>query len=125
MSLFRKPKKIQRRVFSSTLDEEEETSSGVGCGTSLKDGRKLNECGMEIDDNGDMVAPPAPQISAKVDKKKSKEGKLKSSSTNKKEIGAGDLGKSKALLSFADEGRSFREKYKFNKKNIVKICDFR
>lgn len=113
MSLFRKPKKIQRRVFSSTLDEEEDASSGVsGGGASTKDARKPNDCEMDVDGNDEMVAPPPPQISVKVEKKKSKEStKLKSSSAgNKKDGGGGDLGKSKALLSFADEGNFLYEK---------------
>lgn len=52
MSLFRKPKKIQRRVFSSNVDED-------GDGTSL-------------DPDAEMEAPPPPIISGKRDKEKSR-----------------------------------------------------
>ncbi|KAH8369131.1 hypothetical protein KR009_002447 [Drosophila setifemur] len=50
MSLFRKPKKIQRRVFSSNADEE--------------------EGGPSVDPDAEMEAPPPPIISGKRDKEK-------------------------------------------------------
>lgn len=102
MSLFRKPKKIQRRVFSSALDDDDDNDSrdmdnsngggGGGCNERKKNPSEDMELGEEL------VAPPPPQISAK---KKTKDGKSKSSG---KSSGSGDSGKPKALLSFADEG---------------------
>ncbi|KAM7362584.1 PAX3- and PAX7-binding protein 1 [Cochliomyia hominivorax] len=127
MSLFRKPKKIQRRVFSSTLDDDEDAngSNGGNSNASSKDARsKSNDNEMEVDDNGDLVAPPPPQISSKSEKKKSKDGKSKSSSS-KKESG-GDMGKSKALLSFADEEEDsevFQVRKSSHSKKVMRMLD--
>ncbi|EDX11931.1 GD19905 [Drosophila simulans] len=73
MSLFRKPKKIQRRVFSSNADEEED--------------------GASLDPDAEMEAPPPPIISGKREKEKSRKA-IKPQEDNSKP---------KALLSFADD----------------------
>lgn len=78
MSLFRKPKKIQRRVFSSNADEEED--------------------GASLDPDAEMEAPPPPIISGKREKEKSRKA-IKPQEDNSKP---------KALLSFADDGEWYR-----------------
>ncbi|XP_065355283.1 PAX3- and PAX7-binding protein 1 isoform X1 [Calliphora vicina] len=128
MSLFRKPKKIQRRVFSSTLDDDEDANGG-GSNASAKDSRKSNDDEMDVDNNGDLIAPPPPQISAKSEKKKSKDSKSKAS-TSKKEVvgggGVGDVGKTKALLSFADEEEDaevFQVRKSSHSKKVMRMLD--
>ncbi|XP_017083503.1 LOW QUALITY PROTEIN: PAX3- and PAX7-binding protein 1 [Drosophila eugracilis] len=96
MSLFRKPKKIQRRVFSSNADEEED-------GTSL-------------DPDAEMEAPPPPIISGKKDKEKSRKAiKLQE-----------DNNKPKALLSFADDeddGEVFQVRKSSHSKKVMRMMD--
>lgn len=87
MSLFRKPKKIQRRVFSSNADEDDDASA------------------MDID--GGMETPPPPIISASG--KRDKDTKTKKTIRQPDESGATTgtstvQHKPKALLSFADDG---------------------
>lgn len=90
MSLFRKPKKIQRRVFSSNADEDDDATS------------------MDIDGgNMETIPPPPPIISlsgGKRDKDKSRKA-IKQSEDNgiASGIGTGQH-KPKALLSFVDDG---------------------
>uniref|UniRef100_A0A6P4E650 PAX3- and PAX7-binding protein 1 isoform X1 n=2 Tax=Drosophila rhopaloa TaxID=1041015 RepID=A0A6P4E650_DRORH len=96
MSLFRKPKKIQRRVFSSNADEEED-------GTSL-------------DPDAEMEAPPPPVISGKRDKEKSRKA-IKPQE---------DSGKPKALLSFADDeddGEVFQVRKSSHSKKVMRMMD--
>lgn len=76
MSLFRKPKKIQRRVFSSNADDDDNTTP------------------MEVDGVLETPPPPIISLSGKRDKDKNKKT-IKQSDDN---------GKPKALLSFADDG---------------------
>ncbi|XP_052838858.1 uncharacterized protein LOC128254071 isoform X3 [Drosophila gunungcola] len=98
MSLFRKPKKIQRRVFSSNADEEED-------GTSLDP-----DAGME------MEAPPPPIISGKRDKEKSRKAVKPQE----------DSSKPKALLSFADEdddGEVFQVRKSSHSKKVMRMLD--
>lgn len=83
MSLFRKPKKIQRRVFSSALDEEDENAA--------------DDMEMEIDGEQSVQ-----------NNKKSKDGGAKKSSNKTDKI---EEPKSKALLSFADDGRFYMHTY--------------
>lgn len=92
MSLFRKPKKIQRRVFSSNADEDDDASS------------------MDIDGgNMETIPPPPPIISlsggGKREKEKTKKS-IKQSEDNGIAPGGTGTGqhKAKALLSFADDG---------------------
>lgn len=100
MSLFRKPKKIHRRVFSSAMDDEDDANADA----------RDTAASENVEQNADeLIAPPPPQISSKSDKKKNKESKSKSStsssSSSKIALGCpGDAGKTKSLLSFADEG---------------------
>ncbi|XP_017042677.1 PAX3- and PAX7-binding protein 1 isoform X2 [Drosophila ficusphila] len=96
MSLFRKPKKIQRRVFSSNADEEED-------GTSL-------------DPDAEMEAPPPPIISGKRDKEKSRKAAKPQE----------DNGKPKALLSFADDeddGEVFQVRKSSHSKKVMRMLD--
>ncbi|XP_037729184.1 PAX3- and PAX7-binding protein 1 isoform X1 [Drosophila subpulchrella] len=96
MSLFRKPKKIQRRVFSSNADEEED-------GTSL-------------DPDAEMEAPPPPIISGKRDKEKSRKA-IKPQE---------DSSKPKALLSFADDeddGEVFQVRKSSHSKKVMRMLD--
>lgn len=90
MSLFRKPKKIQRRVFSSNAGEDDDASS------------------MDIDGgNMETIPPPLPIISlsgGKRDRDKSKKS-IKQSEDNGMAAGIGTgQHKPKALLSFVDDG---------------------
>lgn len=79
MSLFRKPKKIQRRVFSSALDEEDENAADD----------------MEVVIDGEQSVQ---------NNKKIKDGGTKKSNNKADKI---EEPKSKALLSFADDGKSY------------------
>ncbi|XP_023306542.2 PAX3- and PAX7-binding protein 1 isoform X1 [Lucilia cuprina] len=121
MSLFRKPKKIQRRVFSSTLDDDEDANNVV------KDARNSNDNDMEVDDNAELIAPPPPQISVKSEKKKSKDSKSKASSSKKDASGGGgDVSKTKALLSFADEEEDaevFQVRKSSHSKKVMRMLD--
>lgn len=88
MSLFRKPKKIQRRVFSSNADEDEDVSA--------------------VDIHGDLETPPPPppiiSSSGKRDKDKSKKTIRPSDESGAISGGSAVQNKPKALLSFADDG---------------------
>lgn len=89
MSLFRKPKKIQRRVFSSNADEDDDASA------------------MDIDGGMETPPPPPPIISASG--KRDKDTKTKKTIRQPDESGATTgtstvQHKPKALLSFADDG---------------------
>lgn len=110
MSLFRKPKKIQRRVFSSALgDDEDSAANGSRGGSNSVDGDVIP---MDVDE--DLMAPPPPTISFN---KKEKKDKPKESSKHKSGSSSGGSSKStdsvadgknskqKALLSFADDGK--------------------
>ncbi|BFF89618.1 PAX3- and PAX7-binding protein 1 [Drosophila madeirensis] len=97
MSLFRKPKKIQRRVFSSGVDDD-------------NDGATL-----DLDAEMESAPPPPPILSGKRDKEKVK-----------KTIKANDDNKPKALLSFADDeddGEVFQVRKSSNSKKIMRLMD--
>ncbi|KMZ01934.1 PAX3- and PAX7-binding protein 1 isoform X1 [Drosophila simulans] len=96
MSLFRKPKKIQRRVFSSNADEEED--------------------GASLDPDAEMEAPPPPIISGKREKEKSRKA-IKPQEDNSKP---------KALLSFADDeddGEVFQVRKSSHSKKVMRMLD--
>ncbi|XP_036228777.2 PAX3- and PAX7-binding protein 1 isoform X1 [Bactrocera oleae] len=98
MSLFRKPKKIQRRVFSSALDEEDENAA--------------DDMEMEIDGEQSVQ-----------NNKKSKDGGAKKSSNKTDKI---EEPKSKALLSFADDEEDtevFQVRKSSNSKKIMRMLD--
>ncbi|XP_032596275.1 uncharacterized protein LOC6568385 isoform X2 [Drosophila grimshawi] len=112
MSLFRKPKKIQRRVFSSNADEDDDTSS------------------MDID--GDMlVTPPPPPPIISMSGKRDKD-KIKKTIRQTDESGAPGAApgavqhKSKALLSFADDeddGEVFQVRKSSHSKKVMRMLD--
>uniref|UniRef100_A0A0A1X669 Uncharacterized protein n=1 Tax=Zeugodacus cucurbitae TaxID=28588 RepID=A0A0A1X669_ZEUCU len=98
MSLFRKPKKIQRRVFSSTLDEEDENAADA----------------MEVEIDGEQSVQ---------NNKKSKDGGTKKSSNKTEKV---EEPKSKALLSFADDEEDtevFQVRKSSNSKKIMRMLD--
>ncbi|KAI9580721.1 hypothetical protein GQX74_013222 [Glossina fuscipes] len=110
MSLFRKPKKIQRRALTSTLDDEEDA---VKNDNQLE---KMQDDAMDLE----VQAPPPPQISSKVKKKKNhKEMKVKPSSSK-------DNSTTKSLLSFADEeedGEVFQVRKSSHSKKVMRMLD--
>ncbi|XP_013112939.2 PAX3- and PAX7-binding protein 1 isoform X2 [Stomoxys calcitrans] len=128
MSLFRKPKKIQRRVFSCALDDEEDNNSGSSArdnGSSASGGggsgysRKKSDAGDDMEQDDQLIAPPPPQISKKKNKSKS------SSSKSGSAVGT-DTGKTKALLSFADEeddGEVFQVRKSSHSKKVMRMMD--
>ncbi|KAH8265209.1 hypothetical protein KR038_001439 [Drosophila bunnanda] len=96
MSLFRKPKKIQRRVFSSNVDEDE---------------------GPPLDPDAEMEAPPPPVISGKRDNKEKSRKPAKPQDDNCKP---------KALLSFADDeddGEVFQVRKSSHSKKVMRMLD--
>ncbi|KAH8346901.1 hypothetical protein KR059_002008 [Drosophila kikkawai] len=96
MSLFRKPKKIQRRVFSSNMDEDE---------------------GPPLDPDAEMEAPPPPVISGKRDNKEKSRKPAKPQDDNSKP---------KALLSFADDeddGEVFQVRKSSHSKKVMRMLD--
>ncbi|XP_054746441.1 PAX3- and PAX7-binding protein 1 [Anastrepha obliqua] len=98
MSLFRKPKKIQRRVFSSTLDDEDENAVDA------------------IEADVDREQPV--QIN-----KKSKDGSSKKSSNKTDKV---EEPKPKALLSFADDEEDtevFQVRKSSNSKKLMRMLD--
>ncbi|XP_039964546.1 PAX3- and PAX7-binding protein 1 isoform X1 [Bactrocera tryoni] len=98
MSLFRKPKKIQRRVFSSALDEEDENAA--------------DDMEMEIDGEQSLQ-----------NNKKSKDGGPKKSANKADKI---EEPKTKALLSFADDEEDtevFQVRKSSNSKKIMRMLD--
>uniref|UniRef100_A0A1A9W1K5 GCF C-terminal domain-containing protein n=1 Tax=Glossina brevipalpis TaxID=37001 RepID=A0A1A9W1K5_9MUSC len=109
MSLFRKPKKIQRRALTSTLDDEEEAA---------KNDNQLEKMQDDATDF-DVQAPPPPRISSKIEKKKNhKEIKVKHSSK--------DGSTAKSLLSFADEeedGEVFQVRKSAHSKKVMRMLD--
>ncbi|XP_075146606.1 PAX3- and PAX7-binding protein 1 [Haematobia irritans] len=119
MSLFRKPKKIQRRVFSCALDDDEDNNGSSSRDNGGGYAKKKSDAGEEMDQDDDLIAPPPPQIS----KKKSKS---KSSSSKGSNGAAGDTGKTKALLSFADEeedGEVFQVRKSSHSKKVMRMMD--
>lgn len=100
MSLFRKPKKIQRRVFTACdNDEEDEGVDGNhSAGVVAGDRRVLDEVEGE--------RPPATHP----DKKRPSKDVTKNSSgrTNSSKDASNQA---KSLLSFADEGKSIQRTY--------------
>ncbi|XP_061398036.1 PAX3- and PAX7-binding protein 1 [Musca vetustissima] len=137
MSLFRKPKKIQRRVFSSALDDDEDDCATAAAATSTREnndggyGKKRNDASDDMDQDGDeLIAPPPPHISSK---KKHRDGKSKSSSGKSSSgggggaaAGASDAYKTKALLSFADEeddGEVFQVRKSSHSKKVMRMMD--
>ncbi|KAH8359818.1 hypothetical protein KR093_009032 [Drosophila rubida] len=107
MSLFRKPKKIQRRVFSSNADEDDNASA------------------MDVD--GDLETPPPPinsLSSGRRDKDKSKKS-IKQSEDNGATTGLAH-NKPKALLSFADDeddGEVFQVRKSSHSKKVMRMLD--
>ncbi|XP_062122048.1 PAX3- and PAX7-binding protein 1 isoform X1 [Drosophila sulfurigaster albostrigata] len=108
MSLFRKPKKIQRRVFSSNADEDDNTST------------------MDVD--GDLETPPPPIISlsgsGRRDKDKSKKSNKPSEDNGVTTAQAHN--KPKALLSFADDeddGEVFQVRKSSHSKKVMRMLD--
>ncbi|XP_034485119.1 PAX3- and PAX7-binding protein 1 isoform X1 [Drosophila innubila] len=98
MSLFRKPKKIQRRVFSSNADDDD------------------NATPMEVDGVLETPPPPIISLSGKRDKDKNKKT-IKQSDDN---------GKPKALLSFADDeddGEVFQVRKSSHSKKVMRMLD--
>ncbi|KAH8362244.1 hypothetical protein KR200_003504 [Drosophila serrata] len=96
MSLFRKPKKIQRRVFSSNVDDDE---------------------GPPLDPDAEMEAPPPPVISGKRDNKEKSRKPAKPQEDNSKP---------KALLSFADDeddGEVFQVRKSSHSKKVMRMLD--
>ncbi|ALC46916.1 CG1965 [Drosophila busckii] len=111
MSLFRKPKKIQRRVFSSNADDENVGIDGDGDG----DGDEM------------PTPPPAPLIciaTGKRDKDKNKKS-LRQPDDNGITTG-GAQHKPKALLSFADDeddGEIFQVRKSSHSKKVMRLLD--
>uniref|UniRef100_A0A034W8J6 Uncharacterized protein n=1 Tax=Bactrocera dorsalis TaxID=27457 RepID=A0A034W8J6_BACDO len=97
MSLFRKPKKIQRRVFSSALDEEDENAGHdmeveIDGEQSLQNNKKSKDGGPKKSNKGDKIEEP----------------------------------KTKALLSFADDEEDtevFQVRKSSNSKKIMRMLD--
>ncbi|XP_030565677.1 PAX3- and PAX7-binding protein 1 isoform X1 [Drosophila novamexicana] len=111
MSLFRKPKKIQRRVFSSNADEDDDASA------------------MDIDGGMETPPPPPPIISASG--KRDKDTKTKKTIRQPDESGATTgtstvQHKPKALLSFADDeddGEVFQVRKSSHSKKVMRMLD--
>ncbi|KAH8420794.1 hypothetical protein KR222_005393 [Zaprionus bogoriensis] len=112
MSLFRKPKKIQLRVFSSNANEDDDASS------------------VDVDvGNMESVPPPPPIISqsgGKRDKDKNKRT-AKQPEDNGIATGTGSgQQKPKALLSFADDeddGEVFQVRKSSHSKKVMRMLD--
>ncbi|XP_030245852.1 uncharacterized protein LOC108651045 isoform X3 [Drosophila navojoa] len=109
MSLFRKPKKIQRRVFSSNADEDEDVSA--------------------VDIHGELETPPPPPpiiSSGKRDKDKIKKTIRQSDDSGAISGGVAVQQKPKALLSFADDeddGEVFQVRKSSHSKKVMRMLD--
>ncbi|EDV41782.2 uncharacterized protein Dana_GF17646 [Drosophila ananassae] len=95
MSLFRKPKKIQRRVFSSNVDED-------GDGTSL-------------DPDAEMEAPSPPIITGKRDKEKSRKPIKTQDDTKPKAL--------LSFADDEDDGEVFQVRKSSHSKKVMRMMD--
>ncbi|KAH8278983.1 hypothetical protein KR018_012122 [Drosophila ironensis] len=95
MSLFRKPKKIQRRVFSSNADEEEE--------------------GQPLDPDAEMEAPPPPSISGRRDKDRSRKAPKSLEDSKPKAL--------LSFADEDDDGEVFQVRKSSHSKKVMRMMD--